>query len=284
MPLNAPSAPAHAALPAGALNAAALAARAGGRAALRWYGAATATAKHDASPVTAADHAANDAILEILAREAPGWAVLSEESRDDPARLARERVWIVDPLDGTREFIAQNGEFAVMIGLAEAGRAVLGAVYLPAADVLYLAAAGEGAWLEAEGTRTRLLCPPVAPGTPLRLVGSRSHPDPLLVRMQEALGITDVKPSGSVGVKCGLIARGERDLYVHPVPYLKEWDTCAPEVVLREAGGTVTDCLGEALVYNKANPAQPHGILASGPAVDEGTRARLAVLYREAQG
>lgn len=282
MPLNT-TAPTHPAAPlAGALQAAALAARAGGRAALPWYGAATATAKHDASPVTAADHAANDAILEVLAREAPGWAVLSEESRDDPSRLAHERVWIVDPLDGTKEFLAQNGEFAVMVGLAAAGRAVLGAVYLAAVDQLYLAAEGEGAWLEAEGGRTRLVCPPAPAGAPLRLVGSRSHPDPLLVRMQTALGITDVKPSGSVGVKCGLIARGERDLYVHPVPYLKEWDTCAPEVVLREAGGTVTDCLGEPLAYNKPDPVQPHGILASGPAVDAPTRARLAALYREA--
>jgi 3'(2'), 5'-bisphosphate nucleotidase len=81
----------------------------------------------------------------------------------------------------------------------------------------------------------------------------------------EALGITDMEPCGSVGVKCGRIAEGRRDLYVHPVPYLKEWDTCAPEVILTEAGGHVSDCRGGPLRYNKSDPRQPHGIVACGP-------------------
>jgi 3'(2'), 5'-bisphosphate nucleotidase len=111
------------------------------------------------------------------------------------------------------------------------------------------------------------------------MVGSRSHPDPLLVRMQEALEITDVRPSGSVGVKCALIAERERDLYIHPVPYLKEWDTCAPEVILREAGGAVTDCTGAPLRYNKRDPVQPHGIVACAPGGMARVLGRVTRLY-----
>jgi len=262
----------------GELAAACRAARAAGQAAMRFYGRARAVEKEGGSPVTEADHAANRVIVEALASAFPGDAILSEESADSAARLAAERVWIVDPLDGTREFLAQNGEFAVMIGLAVGGRAVLGAVYQPADDVLFAAAEGEGASITRGGETVPLRCgEPGAEG--LRLVGSRSHPDPLLARMQEALGITDVRPSGSVGVKCGSIALGERDLYVHPVPYLKEWDTCAPEAILREAGGEVTDCRGEPLRYNKPDPRQPHGIVACGPGVLERVRIPIRRVY-----
>ncbi|HEX6373482.1 MAG TPA: 3'(2'),5'-bisphosphate nucleotidase CysQ [Longimicrobium sp.] len=264
------------------LRAACDAARAAGRAAMPFYGRARAVEKEGGSPVTEADHAANRVIVDALAAAFPGDAILSEESADSAARLAAERVWIVDPLDGTREFLAGNGEFAVMIGLAVGGRAVLGVVYQPADDVLFAAAEGAGAWVErAGGERVPLRCGAPAAGG-LRLVGSRSHPDPLLLRMQEALGITDVRPSGSVGVKCGLIALGERDLYVHPVPYLREWDTCAPEAVLREAGGGVSDCRGGPLRYNKPDPRQPHGIVACGPGLLHGVLARIRPVYEEA--
>jgi 3'(2'), 5'-bisphosphate nucleotidase len=97
--------------------------------------------------------------------------------------------------------------------------------------------------------------------------------------IRDALGIRDVEPSGSVGIKCALIAEGQRDLYVHPVPYLKEWDTCAPEVLLAEAGGRVTDCRGEPLRYNKLDPAQPHGIVACAAAIHADVLARIRPLY-----
>jgi len=234
---------------------------AAGAAAMRHYGRIEAVTKRDASPVTAADHAANAVIVKALADRFPGDSVLSEESKDSGERLDARRVWIVDPLDGTKEFLAQNGEFSIMIGLAVEGEPVVGVVYLPDGDVLYSAVRGRGAWVVREGVRSPLRRGPADPDR-LRMVGSRSHADPLLVRIQEALGITDVEPCGSVGVKCSRIAEGRRDVYVHPVPYLKEWDTCAPEVILREAGGEVTDCLGEPLRYNKPDPRQPFGIVA----------------------
>lgn len=125
--------------------------------------------------------------------------------------------------------------------------------------------------------RTPLSCMP-APES-LRLVGSRSHAEPMLIQLQTALNITDVAPGGSVGVKCSRIAEGERDLHVHPVPYLKEWDTCVPELLLREAGGWVSDCSGEPLVYNKPSPRQPHGILACRPGVAPRVLPVLRTLY-----
>jgi 3'(2'), 5'-bisphosphate nucleotidase len=248
------------------LEAASYLARMAGRAAMSFYGHAIADTKDGGSPVTAADRLANQIIVEGLQVRFPDDAILSEESRDNPERLNKWRVWVVDPLDGTREFLAGVPEFSVMIGLAIAGEAVLGAVYNPVEDLLYTGIVGEGAWIEHRGIREGLIAPRWT-GLPLRLVGSRSHPDAKLVRIQNELGIDDVRPSGSVGIKCSLIACGERDLYVHPVPYLKEWDTCAPEAVLRAAGGTVCDCLGEPLQYNKPDPVQPAGILAAAPEV-----------------
>lgn len=257
------------------------AARAAGAAALRFYGTSRSTAKADDSPVTAADHAANDVIVPRLREAFPGDAILSEESRDTSARLSADRVWIVDPLDGTKEFLAMNGEFSVMIGLVVAGEPVLGVVYLPDGDVLYSAARGGGAWVERDGSRERLTVAEADPSS-LRLVGSRSHHDPLLMQIQEALGIDDVEPCGSVGVKCSRIADGRRDLYIHPVPYLKEWDTCAPEVMVREAGGEVTDCLGGRLTYNKPTPVQPHGIVACGAGCIERVLAVARPVYEAA--
>lgn len=252
-------------------------ARAAGTAALEFYGRIS-TEYEGTSPVTVADRASNAVIVAGLTASFPADAILSEESADTPDRLGARRVWIVDPLDGTKEFIARNGEFSIMIGLAIDGAAVLGVVYRAADDVLFSAAAGEGAWVARDGTRSRLTCGTDVAGPP-RLVGSRSHNDPLIQRMSEALGVTDMKPSGSVGLKCALIAENERDLYVHPVPYLKEWDTCAPEVVLREAGGWVSDCLGEPLRYNKVKPVQPHGILACAGCISERMLTDIGPLY-----
>jgi 3'(2'), 5'-bisphosphate nucleotidase len=257
------------------------AAREAGSAAMRFYGTTRSERKADASPVTAADHAANDVITAAIRLDFPDDAVLSEESADSPERLGARRVWIVDPLDGTKEFLARNGEFSILIGLAVDGEPVLGVVYLPAVEVMYDAARGAGAWVDRAGERRRLTRNEAVADAGIRLVGSRSHADPFVARMQQALGITDVSPCGSVGVKCSRIVDGDRQLYVHPVAYLKEWDTCAPEVILSEAGDRVTDCLGEPLRYNKPVPVQPHGIFAATPAVYAAVKERVVAMYRE---
>jgi 3'(2'), 5'-bisphosphate nucleotidase len=261
-------------------------AREAGAAAMAFYGTDEKTIKEGGSPVTAADLAANRVIVAGLRTAFPGDAVLSEESKDDPARLEAERVWIVDPLDGTKEFLAQNGEFSVMIALVAGGEPVVGIVYRPDGDTLYRAEAGQGAWRERGGEAPARLGAAAAdaaarPEDGLRMVGSRSHGDPLIDRIGRELGVTEKIPHGSVGLKCALLADGGADVYVHPVPYLSEWDTCAPEVVLREAGGWVSDCRGERLRYNKAGPKQPEGILALAPRVDRSVVETIERSYAE---
>jgi 3'(2'), 5'-bisphosphate nucleotidase len=251
---------------------AATAALAGGRAAMGFYGRDDLTVEDPTGrgPVTSADRASQGAILEVLDRERGGERVLSEEA-PPPTGPPEPRLWVVDPLDGTREFIDQIGEFSVMVGLAVDGEARLGAVYQPATGRLFAGAVGDGAWVVDESGSAPLLAP-LAMGVvhaPLRFVRSRSHPDERIRRLEAALGEVEVILSGSAGSKCALVASGAADLYVHPVPYLKEWDTCAPDAMLRAAGGRVTDCEGEALRYGKDHPAQPGGIFAAHPAAWE---------------
>ncbi len=240
----------------------------GGDAAMRYYGVTSlqVSDKGHNDPVTEADRAANRAILKLLAAERPDDVVLSEESPPPAPEKRGGRLWVVDPLDGTKEFIARNGEFCVMVGLAEAGGARLGAVYQPDPRLLYLGTVDGGAWMvdlgEPEPAAHSLSAATRGP-PPLRLVESRSHPDELLRRLEQELGEVRVVQSGSVGIKCALVARGQADLYVHPVPFLKEWDTCAPEAILRGAGGLVTDCAGQPLEYGKVEPPQPGGIFAA---------------------
>jgi 3'(2'), 5'-bisphosphate nucleotidase len=266
------------------LNAVAHIARAAGCAAMRYYGRTSAQSKADSSPVTLADHAANNTIIRALHACFPGDPILSEESADSSEPLAADRLWIVDPLDGTKEFLAQNGEFAVMIGLAVAGEAVLGVVYLPEDQTLYGAARGMGAWVERDGKRRPLLRAPLSLDATPRLLISRSHADPVVAEIKAALRINAAAPCGSVGVKCSRIAADTSDLYVHTAPYLKEWDTCAPEVLVREAGGIVSDCLGQPLRYNKPNPMQPHGMMAAAPGLFMRVQPTVAALSMAAAG
>ena len=256
---------------------AARAALLGGRAALSYYRSASlrTSEKGPGDPVTEADLAANRAVLSVLGEECPDDPILSEESPPPGSVAATGRLWVVDPLDGTREFIDGIDEFAVMVGLAECGRASLGAFYVPGTGLLYVGAVDGGAWIArceggagtgplqiGEFRRLRVGEPKQGE---VRLVRSRSHPHERLAAIESALPVVEVIPSGSVGVKCARIAEGVADLYVHPVPYLKEWDTCAPEAVLRGAGGRVTDCGGVELLYGKPDPSQPSGILAGDP-------------------
>ena len=262
---------------AGDLGLAADAVLRGGAAALSHYGdtALDVRSKSEGDPVTEADHAANDEIIRILSAGRPLDPILSEESVPPVLGRRPPRLWVVDPLDGTKEFIAGNGEFSIMVGLAEHGEAVLGTVYQPVPDRLFLGGPGIGAWVVADAQRTAVVTTlDLSPRTPdrLRFARSRSHPDERLQRLADSLGDVEMVVSGSVGIKCALIASGEADIYVHPVPFLKEWDTCGPEAVLRGAGGRVTDCLGRSLDYGKENPHQLAGIFAARPDVWERSR------------
>lgn len=214
-------------------------------------------------PVTAADHAVNDFLVEALHTAFPGDAILAEESKDDLSRLDFSRVWCVDPLDGTKEFIQRNGEFSIMVGLAVEGVAILGVVYQPIVDYMYSGVRGEGAWLTTPEGRIDLAVSDVDEPAAMRLVVSRSHRNPITDQIKASLGITQERISGSVGLKCGLIARNEADLYLHPAPGTKEWDTCAPEAILVGAGGKMSDCWGRPLQYNQADVHRHFGLVAS---------------------
>lgn len=231
---------------------------------------------HD-DPVTAADKASNALLVSGLRAAFPADGILAEESHDDLDRLSRRRVWMVDPLDGTKEFIGHIGEFSVMIGLAVEGVPVLGVVYQPVGDVLYRGIAGGRADVVERGAARPLAVSSVADPAAMRLVASRSHRDPLVSAVAGRLGITAERPSGSVGLKIGLLATAQCDLYVHPSPGLKEWDTCAPDAILRAAGGAISDAWGRPLAYNKPNVRQRQGLVASNGLIHAQIVAEVAV-------
>jgi 3'(2'), 5'-bisphosphate nucleotidase len=208
------------------------------------------TLKHDRSPLTEADLAAQRIIAAGLAALTPEIAMLGEESPPQQFEHRREwpRLWLVDPLDGTREFVKRNGEFTVNIALVEHGEPVLGVVHAPAREVMYAAARDAGAYRrDADGARKELHVSPHAPPT-LRVLGSRSHGDAVLDRLIDRVGKHERISVGSA-LKFGLLAEGSGDLYVRRGP-TSEWDTAAGHAVVLEAGGCVVDLAGVPLRYN----------------------------------
>jgi 3'(2'), 5'-bisphosphate nucleotidase len=218
----------------------------------------------DAGPVTEADHLANALLLERLRHHFPQDGVVAEETKDTSDAQRFSRCWYVDPMDGTREFVRRNGEFAVHVGLSVDGEAKLGVVYRPVGDRLYAGVVGEGCWLEADGARRELKVPAAGEGLP-RLVVSRSHRVASSTVLRERLGVGAVRESGSVGLKAGLIAEGESDVYVHTSPKSYRWDACAPEAVLRAAGGVFTDLTGALYRYDGSELQNLRGLLAGAP-------------------
>jgi 3'(2'),5'-bisphosphate nucleotidase len=231
-------------------------------------------------PVTEADRAVNALCVAGLRRSFPQDAVLSEELPDDGARHHAPRTWLVDPIDGTKDFIAGRPGFAVMIGLLEEARPTLGVVYQPTVDRLWYARRGRGAFeVVADRAPRRLQVSTVDVLTEARLVSSASHREELVAQVREAAGIRDEEQVGSVGVKLGLIAAGVRDLYVNPAGRCKLWDTGAPEVILAEAGGRLTDFAGQPLRYTEGL-GHHHGLLASNGWLHDAARERLKPFLR----
>ena len=218
--------------------------------------------KADGSPVTTADHRAHDIIVEHLQALTPEILVVSEESKDidDAGRLHCAKVWLVDPLDGTKEFIRRNGEFTVNIGLAEQGRPILGVVYSPQFRGLLLCGAGGGAWRQqGSGSPEPIRVSAYDPARP-RMVASRSHAGEAVSAFRDALaaasGCDPTIVSMGSALKVCVVAEGNADVYPRLAP-TSEWDTCASHCVLTEAGGRLVDCQGTDLSYNKKNTPQP---------------------------
>jgi 3'(2'), 5'-bisphosphate nucleotidase len=213
-------------------------------------------------PVTGADRAADDLIRAGLTAVFPDDGLLTEESEDDRSRLSKERVWIVDPLDGTTEFISGTGEFVVQIALAVDGQPVLGVIQQPTTERLFYATKGCGAYHLINGNAERLWVSTVANPAEMCLIASRSHYTPFIEAARDALGIQSARRAGSVGLKVGAVAHGECDLYL-ATTVAKEWDICAPHALLLEAGGTMTDLCGGPLIYNKPDLAGCRGLVVS---------------------
>jgi len=262
-------------------------ARRAGEAALAFYGRPLRVEHKEEfdEPVTQADRAVNELIVRALRESFPADGILAEESVDTQRRIGRERVWMIDPIDGTKGFIAGTGDFAVQIGLAVEGRACLGVLYAPATDVLYWAARGHGSWVlrptseagvEARPERLRVSDETSLPR--MRLAESRSHRGPKMDAVVRALGVRAEVRSHSVGVKVGLLVERQADLYIHMSPKTKQWDTCAPEAVLAEAGGRMTDLWGEPLRYNTPDVLNRNGLVASNGAAHERVVERMRPL------
>ncbi|NKB34485.1 MAG: 3'(2'),5'-bisphosphate nucleotidase CysQ [Pseudomonadales bacterium] len=225
------------------------------------------TIKDDNSPLTEADRRAHNLIEAELQKLTPDIPILSEESDETAVEERRgwSQFWIVDPLDGTKEFIKRNGEFTVNIALVNNGVPELGVVHVPVTGMNYLGQLGTGAWkVDSLGEFQEIATPKFRPGEQaVRVVASRSHRgelvDRLITAMEAELGNTEVVSMGS-SLKICLLAEGKADIYPRLAP-TSEWDTAAAHAVLAAAGGEIYDTSFESLRYNqKDSLLNPHFI------------------------
>lgn len=252
--------------PPGLLDAVERAARSVGDMAMRRFkgegGAYKVWDKSPGNPVSDIDLAADLALRDHLARLDPEAGWLSEETADEPSRLARRRIWCVDPIDGTRDFVRGRTGWAVSIALVEDGAPVIGVLYAPARGELWRAAAGEGA--TCNGVR-------LAAANCRGLAGARVPADQLA---REDADLAMIAKPNSIALRVALVAAGEADL-VATLRWGHEWDVAAAVLIASEAGACATDAFGQTLTFNKRDP-RAFGILASAPGIHEAAVNRLA--------
>lgn len=224
-------------------------------------------------PVTRADREANDLACVRLARAFPGVSIVAEES--DPSTYAgfadAEAVWFVDPLDGTREFVARNGEFAVMLGLAEHGEATVGVIVAPAWDRAFVGVVGEGAWeIAANGSRTAIGVSARESLAGASFVVSRSRAVERAKALAMSMGAREAVSHGSSGLKGVLIATGVHDVYLQPGNAGMRWDACATEALVRAAGGACTEEDGAPFDYAAESLLNARGLVATNGRLHDG--------------
>jgi 3'(2'), 5'-bisphosphate nucleotidase len=228
-------------------------------------------------PVTVADRRASELIVAGLAASFPADPIISEELVPAPGALGAPRFWLVDPIDGTKDFIRGEDGYSVMIGMVCDGKPTVGVVYQPVIDRLFHGTP-DGAWMTIAGQTTPLVVSPVDAVADIRLVASKSHRSPDIDRVKRELGLANELNIGSVGVKLCVIAAGQRDLYVNPATKTKAWDTCAPEAILAPAGGRLSDLFGQPIDYTK-ELAHRRGLVASNGRVHDAVIAKLAPMF-----
>jgi 3'(2'), 5'-bisphosphate nucleotidase len=203
--------------------------------------------KDDDSPITKADLQSNQIIKEILSSS--GLPILSEEDEDDKSRLKHEKIWIVDPLDGTSDFVNRTGEFTIMIALVEKQKPVLGIISRPTTNMLFLAQRGSGAFVFEQESWRRLAVSKTNELKKCNAVGSRFHLTEVEKEFFKSLGVESFASRGS-SLKVAEICMGMADIYLTTSNKIKQWDTCASYCLVTESGGKMTDMYGNDIPYN----------------------------------
>ena len=214
--------------------------------------------KTDDSPVTDADLKSNEIIKKILSKT--GYKILSEEDRDDKSRLSNNVIWIVDPLDGTSDFIDKTGEFTVMIALVKDKKPILGVIGWPTERTLFVAQKGNGAFRYANDEWEKLSVTKIKNISECRIVGSRHHlseKEKLFIKKLKVKNFTSIGSS----LKVGKISSGDAEAYITTTNKMKEWDSAASYCIISEAGGMMTDMSGKEITYNNAEIFHENGIL-----------------------
>ena len=214
--------------------------------------------KNDDSPITDADLKSNEVIKKILSQTEHD--ILSEEDKDDLSRLSQEMIWIIDPLDGTSDFIDKTGEFTVMIALIRNKKPILGVIGWPTEKTLFVAQKGSGAFRFSNDQWSKISVTKISDIPKCRTVGSRHHLSDKEKSFIKKLGIEDFTSIGS-SLKVGKISSGEAEAYITTTNKMKEWDSAASYCIISEAGGKMTDMSGNDLTYNNEDVYHQNGIL-----------------------
>ena len=216
------------------------------------------TTKTDDSPVTDADFKSNEIIKKILSKT--DYSILSEEDIDDPKRLSENTIWVIDPLDGTSDYIDKTGEFTIMISLIKNNEPILGVIGWPTEKTLFVAQKGSGAFRYSNNEWTKMSVSKISDLSLCRTVGSRHHLTDKEKNFIKKLGIINFTSIGS-SLKVGKISSGEADAYITTTDKMKEWDSAASHCIVHEAGGKMTDMLGNDISYNNKDVYHHNGIL-----------------------
>ena len=222
--------------------------------------------KDDDSPVTDADLKSNEIIKKILSKT--GYSILSEEDKDDKSRLSKNVIWIVDPLDGTSDFIEKTGEFTVMIALVKNKKPILGVIGWPSEKTLFVAQKGNGAYRYANNKWKKLSVTKIKKISECRIVGSRHHlseKEKLFIKKLNVKNFTSIGSS----LKVGKICSGDAEAYITTTNKMKEWDSAASYCIISEAGGKMTDMSGKEISYNNTKIFHDNGILVTNGLIHE---------------
>lgn len=216
--------------------------------------------KKDNSPVTIADLKSNEILIKELSKtEMP---IISEENENN-LDLNNKYYWVVDPLDGTKDFINKTNEFSIMVALIKDFKPIIACIYLPVTSEMYFAQKNKGSYLIKNNNEIKLKVSNKSDLSDLKMLISRNHFKEYEKKIAKSLKINDFRAMGSIGIKLGKIAQNKGDFYMNLEPYLGIWDACAPSLIITEAGGEIFDKNGDSLVFNSLDFKMEKGVIAT---------------------